>query len=185
MTAMPYAIEPQQPGDAAAIEILLDRAFGPDRLAKTSYRYRRRTSEIPGLSFVARETGGRLLGTLRFWPVLIGADPHTGSHTGTHIGTPALLLGPLAVARENDGIGGALIERGLAAARAKGHGIVLLVGEAEYYARFGFTPASSCGLFMPGEPDRLMAREILPGAMDGVRGPVLPRRGVRPGLRAA
>ena len=140
---------------------------------------------MPGLSFVARQTGGggRLLGTIRFWPVIIGAATDTSAQ--------ALLLGPLAVApeRKNTGIGGRLIERGHAAARAQGYGVVVLVGDQDYYGRFGFTPASASasnsGIFMAGEPDRLMVREILPGALAGVAGQVQPRRGVRPSLRAA
>ncbi len=185
MTAMPYTVEHQNPGDIAAIEALLDRVFGADRQAKTSYQYRRGIAEVPGLSFVARQTGGgdRLLGTIRFWPVIIGTAPHFVPHASAR----ALLLGPLAVApeRKNTGIGGRLIERGHGAARAQGCGVVVLVGDQDYYGRFGFSPASNSGIFMAGEPDRLMVREILPGALAGVAGQVQHRRGVRPSLRAA
>ena len=78
------AQDPADPADHAAIEDLLDRAFGGDRLARPSYRLRRRADPVAGLGFVAWD-GGRLVGTLRFWPVVIGGAAQ------------ALLLGPLAV----------------------------------------------------------------------------------------
>lgn len=148
--------------DHDAIEHLLDRAFGPDRKAKTSYRYRDDVRPVDGLALVARD-GERLVGAINYWPILIGRQA-----------APALLLGPLAVepTRKGTGIGAALIRTSLAMARAAGHRIVLLVGERDYYGRFGFEPAGPHGIVMPGEPDRLMLTTLVDDALDTVRGAV-------------
>ena len=91
---------------------------------------------------------------------------------------PALLLGPLAVHPDwrQRGIGAALVRRALADARVLGHGAVLLVGDACYYGRFGFSVEKTGGLWMPGryDRDRLLAHELRPGALDGARGLISP-----------
>ena len=126
------------PADGPEIEALLDRAFGSDRLNKTSYRYREGIAPLAALCLVARERGV-LVGAIRYWPIRLGDRP-------------ALLLGPLAIepARQNQGIGRALTEASLARAEALGWRLVFLVGDPGYYARYGFTvvPAS---IVMPGE----------------------------------
>lgn len=149
--------------DLTAAEALLDRAFGPDRHQKISYRYRDGIDPVASLGFVARCHGG-IVGTIRFWPVAIGPRPHA-----------ALLLGPLAVSLEHQraGLGGRLMQRGLDAARAEGHRIVLLVGDPDYYGRFGFAPAADHGIFMPGEAaHRVRVLALIPRALDGVAGMV-------------
>lgn len=147
--------------DVAAREQLLDAAFGPGRFAKTSERLREGRKPAPGLALVAFE-GGRLVGTLRLWPVI----------TGT--GHLCLLLGPLAVTVDNrgHGIGAALMWHALRRARTLGHQAVLLVGDAAYYSRFGFSTENTGALLMPGpyDRDRLLACELVPGALRGARG---------------
>lgn len=167
-----FEIAAERPEDAAAIEHLLDRAFGPDRHAKTSYRYREGVEPERRLCLIARDDGGggRVVGSIRHWPVVIGAAA-----------TPALLLGPLAVeaGHRGRGVGGALMRRSLqTAAAAAGHRVVLLVGDLGYYRRFGFEPAPPA-IVMPGErPDRLLVTALAPGALDGVSGTVRPAEGV-------
>jgi hypothetical protein len=89
-------------------------------------------------------------------------------------GKPALLLGPVAVASDfrNRGIGAALVRRALSVARRQGHRAVILVGDAPYYGRFGFSAAKTAALRMPGpfERQRLLGLELVPGALDGARG---------------
>jgi predicted N-acetyltransferase YhbS len=154
-------IRPETTRDETARETLLDAAFGAGRFAKTAERLR--TGRLPAdrLSFVARE-GRRLIGTVRLWDIAAGAE------------RPALLLGPLAVARDccRRGIGAALMEHALDAARQRGHAAVLLVGDAPYYGRFGFSDAKTSGLWLPGpyEQHRLLACELKPGALDGASG---------------
>ena len=89
-------------------------------------------------------------------------------------GRPALLLGPMAVACDcrNRGIGGALVRRAIEAARKLGHAAIVLVGDAPYYGRFGFSADKTRALWMPGpfERDRLLAIELKPDALDGAHG---------------
>src|SRR5689334_15827898 len=109
-------IEHERGDDAAAIETLLDDAFGAERHRKTAQRLRE--GQAPVLSLVAREDG-RLIGTLRFWSVRVGRRHH------------ALLLGPVAVDRtyRSRGLGAWLINTGLARVQAMGHRAVILVGD--------------------------------------------------------
>lgn len=133
----------EAPLDAAAIEDLLDRSFGPRRQRKLSYRYRIGREPEPGLSLVARD-GGRLLGSIRYWRLLLGCEP-------------ALLLGPLAVepGLRGRGIGRALVRQSLRQAAETAFGLVLLVGDPGYYAPFGFAVVPP-SVVMPGEdPARL------------------------------
>ena len=91
-------------------------------------------------------------------------------------GQRALLLGPLAVSPEHQskGIGGKLMKQAIATARMRGHGAILLVGDAPYYGRFGFSAEKTGLLAMPGpyQQDRLLALELNAGALDGARGTI-------------
>jgi predicted N-acetyltransferase YhbS len=147
--------------DIAARERLLDAAFGPARFAKASERLRQDRFAADGLSFVATERG-RLVGTIRLWSVSAGVE------------RPALLLGPLAVAADarGRGIGASLLQRALREAKRLGHRSVLLVGDAPYYSRFGFSADKTGALRLPGpyEQHRLLGLELKAGALDGARG---------------
>ena len=168
-----FVISAKRPGDEPALKTLLDQAFGPDRHRKTAYRYRAGVAPVPGLELMAREPrpdGATLVGSIQYWPAFIGPE------------TPALLLGPLAVApgRAGEGIGRALVNRSLDMAQANGHRIVLLVGPMDYYGQFGFGPAAPHGITMPDEaPERLLVAELAPGALAGVAGDISSRRWVR------
>jgi len=163
---MHYELVNEPAGIVAAREALLDRVFGPGRLAKTSQRLRDGQVPAPGLSFAAFSES-LLLGTLRFWEIGIGPSRR-----------PALLLGPLAVLPEiqGAGVGKALVRHGLAKARDLGHEAVLLVGDAPYYAHFGFDAALAQGLELPGpvERARFQGLELVPGALAGVTGMLQP-----------
>ena len=152
----------ERPVDTGPIELLLDRAFGPGRFAKTAYRLREGTDFIPGLSLIAWEDGV-MRGSLRYWPIEIGEAR-----------TPALLLGPLVVdpAQRCRGIALRLMELSLEKAAGLGHEIVVLVGDEPYYAKVGFCAAAARALRMPGPVDRarLLARELTPGALNGLSG---------------
>jgi predicted N-acetyltransferase YhbS len=158
-------IRPETKRDGAAREALLDAAFGAARFAKTAQRLREDRLPAEHLAFVACRDG-TLIGTVRLWNVSAGP------------GRPALLLGPIAVAREcrNTGVGAALMRHALAAAAARGHGAVLLVGDTPYYGRFGFSADKTGALWLPGayERHRLLACELKSGALDGARGLVTP-----------
>ena len=158
---MNFKIVSERRQDAVLIEPLLDRAFGFDRHRKTVYRLRQGVAPVDRLRFVALADDGGLLGSLRFWPVRIGA-----AH--------AILLGPLAVepALQGAGIGRGLVGHGLARAKRAGARLCVIVGEPAYYAPFGFGNASAAGLILPGpvEPERFQVLEIVPGALAGVTG---------------
>ena len=153
--------------DVAAREALLDRAMGGGRRRKSSEKLRKGRMPSAGLAFVARDADGALLGTVRLWDVQAGFD-------GTCKPVRALLLGPLAVdpSAEGRGIGSALMRHAIAEAKRLGHGAIILVGDPEYYGRFGFSAEKTGSLQMPGayEQHRLLGLELTAGALAGARG---------------
>ncbi len=167
MSAPKFHIVPERPGDQPLIEGLLDQAFGLSRRAKTSYRLREGEKPVDGLSLVALDGGGALVGAVSFWRLFIG-----------EAGTLALLLGPLAVspALQGKGIGRALMHHGLDLARDMGHRLVVLVGDEPYYARVGFARLPQQRLILPGpvDPARFLYLELQPGALAAAEGLVLP-----------
>jgi predicted N-acetyltransferase YhbS len=164
---MTITVQDALAADQPAIEHLLDLSFGIDRRTKTSYRLREGSHVVAGLSLVIRDEGVGIAGAISFWPLTIGEE-----------GAPALLLGPLAVhpERQNLGVGLALMREGLKRAKAQGHRLVILVGDEPYYARVGFKKLPGELLLMPGptNPERFLYLELVPGALDGVSGMVLP-----------
>jgi predicted N-acetyltransferase YhbS len=147
--------------DAAAREALLDLGYGAVRFSKVSHRLREGRLPAAGLAFVACDHG-RLIGTVRLWDVAAGDS------------RPALLLGPLTVHpnHRDCGVGSALIRHALAAAAKLGHRAIMLVGDAAYYERFGFTTEKANSFRLPGRYDahRFLALELSPGALDGASG---------------
>ena len=152
-------VRKERPAEAATRDALLDLAYGPARFAKTSERLRE--GRRPELALVAAE-GRRIVGTVQLWQVSAGLE------------RPALLLGPLAVApdRRKRGIGSTLVHHALREAARRRYGAVLLVGDAPYYSRFGFSSEKTSALWLPGpyERHRLLGCELKPGALDGARG---------------
>ena len=159
----PIVLRDERAADVPAREALLDAALGPARTLKSSERLRTGRTPAEGLALVADDGAGRLVGTVRLWNVSAG-------------GRPALLLGPLAVDEScrGAGVGAALMRLALARAETAGHAAVILVGDPEYYARFGFSAGATGGLAMPGptERRRFLAREFVAGALDGATGRV-------------
>jgi predicted N-acetyltransferase YhbS len=164
MTEIALTILTEAEADAEAIERLHQRTFGPGRYAKTAYRLREKMGHLLELSFTAR-VGTLLVGSVRLTPICIGQSK-------------ALLLGPLTVepAFRERGIGYALIERALAEAKARGHCLVVLVGDQPYYNKAGFKPVPKGQAVMPGpvDPARLLVCELSEGAFEGVSGPIKP-----------
>jgi len=153
----------ETPSDAGAREALLLRAMGPKWRKKTSQKLRRGRRPSEGLSLVARDNNGALVGTVRLWDVALGAD-----------GPAGLLLGPLAVdpSLKGAGVGSALMQTAIAEAKRLGHRVILLVGDAAYYDRFGFSAAGTGMLAMPGpyERDRFLALELVQDAIGNAAG---------------
>lgn len=163
--ARAFVILAEGTGDMLAREALLDRAMGPKRRKKSSEKLRRGRRPSEGLAFVGRDPSGAVVGTVRLWDVTLGEN-----------GPAALLLGPLAVepGLKSGGIGSALMRHAVAEAARLGHGAILLVGDAPYYGRFGFSADRTGSLSMPGpyERHRLLALELKEGALDGVKGTI-------------
>ena len=162
--AAPFAIRAERASDVVAREALLDACFGENRHTRTCQRLRDGHTPAEGFAFSALAQG-RLVGTLRLWHVSAG-------------GTRALVLGPLAVdpSCRNLGVGAALIKHALIAAEVRGHRAVILLGDAPYYARFGFSATKTGELSLPGpfERDRLLGLELSEGALDGAWGMIVP-----------
>ncbi|HEY5128125.1 MAG TPA: N-acetyltransferase [Bradyrhizobium sp.] len=160
----PFAIRSERASDVAAREALLDACFGANRRLRTCQRLRDGRAPAQGLAFSALHQG-RLVGTVRLWHVSVGS-------------VPALVLGPLAVdpSCREFGVGAALMRHALAAAQAAGHGAVILLGDAPYYARFGFSDLKTRELSLPGpfERERLLGIELREGALDGAWGMIVP-----------
>ena len=166
-----FVIDTETPADVVAREALLDRAMGCDRRKKSSEKIRHGRIPAEGLSLVARDAAGHVIVTVRLWNVEAGI-----CREGRAI--DALLLGPLAIdaMHAGKGIGGALMRAALLEARKRGHGAVLLVGDASYYERFGFFADKTQHLVMPGPfaRDRFLALELVHGWLEGAAGMVVP-----------
>jgi predicted N-acetyltransferase YhbS len=156
--------------NAAAVEALLDRAFGPGRFARTAYAVRGRAAALPQLSFAA-VAGGALVGSIQCWPVVFTGDDGAAVRM--------VMVGPVAVdpGRQRGGLGRQLVASALAAAVAQGRDdALMLIGDPEYYGRFfGFTADRTGGWRLPGpvERHRLLARGEGVPAGTGVLGPAM------------
>lgn len=135
----------ETPEDRWEVEALFDLCFAPGRTALSSYRLREDVAPIDALSLVAVDDLNIIGGAIRYWPVKVGA------HT-------ALLLGPVAVhpTRQGEGLGAFLIQNSLERAWALGHARVLLVGDAAYYRRLGFSVLQNVEMPPPTNPDRVL-----------------------------
>jgi predicted N-acetyltransferase YhbS len=139
------------------IEKLLDAAFGEDRHGRTAYRLREGSTAIDPLSFAISDDD--LIASIQCWPVGIGARR-------------LVLVGPVAVdpAHQNEGHGSRLMQAMLDASSAMGNPAMVMIGDPEYYGRFGFTAEATSGWSLPGpwEARRLLTRNagehVLPAA---------------------
>ncbi|HSX55278.1 MAG TPA: N-acetyltransferase [Sphingomonas sp.] len=149
---------------AQGVELLLDAAFGTDRHGRTAYRVREGMAPIPALSFAAVEHGA-LVGSIQCWPVALACDD------GGRV--PMVMVGPVAVspARQNVGIGRALMWKAIEVARAEDEPL-MLIGDPEYYDQFGFGAQATGQWRLPGpfEQRRLLARDGAPDRA-GIVGP--------------
>jgi predicted N-acetyltransferase YhbS len=164
MSDLSLTILAETPNDVHAIERLHERTFGPGRFVLSAYRLREHVDHLLDLSFTAW-IGTLLVGSVRQLPICIGD-------------TPALLLGPLTVEPpfRGRGVGRALLDRSLNDAKAKGHRLVILVGDAPYYSRVGFKAVPKGRAIMPGPVDysRLLVAELAEGAFTDVSGDIRP-----------
>ena len=159
-----FTIQFERSGQINARENLLDCVMGQVRFRRASQRIRE--NRAPALSLVAADSSGAVIGTVRLWH--IKADGLSD----------ALMLGPLAVdpAFQGLGIGGALMKAAIQHAAKAAFGAIILVGDPDYYARFGFKAAPAARLAMPGpfERHRLLGLEFQAGALAAAKGLIEP-----------
>lgn len=155
-----YLLEEETDEDWWEVEALYDLCFAPGRTALSSYRLRDGVKKVAPLCLTLRQDG-ILAAVIRYWPVRVG-------------GKRVLLLGPVAVhpTRQGEGLGGLLMHESLAEAHRLGWERVLLVGDEPYYSRFGFEKLEGVEMPPPTNPDRVLGLELVPGAWEGVKGPV-------------
>lgn len=157
--------------DPVLVEALLDRAFEPERHQRTAYKVRAGTEWLPGLSFAALDENELLVGTIQCWPVAL-TDPAGRAH-------PMIMVGPVAVLPEHQsqGYGKALMTASLAALDPRTPLPQVMIGDPEYYGRWGFRAEATQGWSLPGpyEKHRLLVRTdnraVLPA--EGMLGPWL------------
>lgn len=162
-----FRLEEETEADWWEVEALLDLCFAPGRTALSSYRLRDDVPPVKELCLVLREGSGVLGAAIRYWPVRVGK-------------AQVLLLGPIAVhpTHQGEGLAALMIHESLAEAHRLGWRRVLLVGDAPYYARFGFARLDGIEMPPPTNPDRVLGLALKPDAWTGITGRV--RRGRDP-----
>ena len=147
---MTFVIRQEQPEDDYAVDCLIQNAFGPGRYAKSAYRYRDDQSHIAELAYVAENHLGHIVGTIRYWPMKNAPSD--------------VLLGPIAVDGDlrNMGLGINLMYLSLEKADNMGFKRVILVGDPNYYKRFGFLQKDAMGVSFLGPVDnnRLLGKML-------------------------
>ncbi len=155
------SIVPLDSIDPALVEDVLDRAFGTDRHSRTAYRVREGTDWLPALSFAALDADDLLVGTIQVWPVALGDE---GKRP-----IPMLMVGPVAVVpeRQNEGFGHALMAAMASALSPAAPLPRVLIGDPEYYGKFGYSAAPTHGWALPGpfERHRLLVACDNPGIL--------------------
>lgn len=156
-----YNLRQETREDWWEVEALYDLCFAPGREALSSYRLREGVAPVAALCLVARDADGILAGAIRVWPVRIGS-------------ARALLVGPIAVhpTRQGEGLGGYLIREALRIGHESGWDRAMLVGDAPYYERFGFSRLDKVKMPPPTNPERVLGMELIPGAWEGIVGKV-------------
>ncbi len=154
----------ETPEDSAAIRSVNEEAFGSSVEADLVEKLRSRQKYT--LSLVATD-GDKVIGHVLFSPVTIGSG---------NTSFRALGLGPMAIlpSYQKKGAGSQLVRAGLQECRRLGYEIVVVLGHAAYYPRFGFIPASTYGIKCEYDvPDEVfMALELRKGALSGRSGVV-------------
>ena len=154
-------IRTAHPEDAAGIRAVNVSAFGTTAEADLIDALCERAAPI--ISLVADDDGA-IVGHILFTPMTLDADRDL----------KVMGLAPMAVAvvRQRQGIGTALVHAGLDECWQLGTAAVAVLGHAEYYPRFGFVPASKFGLMSQYDvpDDVFMIVEGRRGALAGKHG---------------
>jgi putative acetyltransferase len=152
------------PEDASSIRQVLLRAFGGAEEADLVEALRASGDCL--LELVA-EDDNRVIGHILYSPLPITSGAATVN---------AAALAPLAVdpAWQRRGTGGALIHMSLPMLAHAGVEAVVVLGDPEYYSRYGFSPDAGANLLHPFPPGpHFMALELSPGCLEDFHGRVL------------
>jgi putative acetyltransferase len=156
-------VRPEVAGDRDAIRHVNELAFEGPAEADIVDALRGSDAWLPSLSLVA-EDGTGIVGHALFSLVRLDSGPEL------------LSLGPMAVLpeRQREGVGTALVRRGVRRARGTEYPLVVVLGHPDYYPRFGFRPARPYGIETPYDaPDEAWMALPLPAYDDRLRGTVL------------
>jgi predicted N-acetyltransferase YhbS len=158
-----FGFAPFAERDLIAITPVLDAAFGPGRLAKTSERVRERGAVFAPALSRAVYADGVLVGGCQMWRIQVGD-------------APCLFLGPLAVHPDvqRAGLGARLAQDCVTASAAAGERAVLLVGAPAFFAPLGFSQVPEGRIALPGpvDPRRLLWMALRAGGLEELAGPV-------------
>lgn len=153
---------PEAPSHDLEIDDINAEAFGPGRFTRAAYKIREGGPHDRSLSFVAMHAG-QVVASVRMTPIAAGEGR-------------AQMLGPLAVRPDfkNLGIGRKLVAMALAAAAKANEPAVILVGDEPYYGPLGFAriPRGQIEMPRPVDLNRLLAHEVVPGAVALLSGEV-------------
>jgi predicted N-acetyltransferase YhbS len=147
-------LRPLDASNQLGIDALLDAAFGADRRGRTAYMLREGVEVLTAMSFCLLDDANTLIGSIQCWPVKIADD--IGEEYAM------VLVGPVAVApaHQGEGMGHLLMNAALNAAQLEGNPPLMMIGDPEYYSRFGFSASETGGWQLPGpwEASRLLLR---------------------------
>ena len=139
--------------DHIEVERLLDLVFTPRRKLLSSYQLRNSANKVDNRSYVIKDNSKKVVGSIRFWNIKVDKNPSRG-----------LLLGPLAIhpIYQSEGLGEKLVANGIEQAYANGWNWVVLVGEAGYYSKFGFSKKPTEGISIGDglDNERLLGLDI-------------------------
>ncbi len=123
--------------DYIEVEQLLDLVFTPRRKLLSSYQLRSSGNKVNKLSYVIKDSSNSVVGSIRFWDIRIDGNSSRG-----------LLLGPLAVhpIYQSEGLGEKLVLNSIEQASADNWNWVILVGDVDYYSKFGFSKEPTRGI---------------------------------------
>ncbi|WP_406872409.1 N-acetyltransferase [Aminobacter sp. P9b] len=162
MTLADVTYLPEAPAHDLEIDDINAEAFGPGRFTRAAYKIREGGPHDRSLSFVAMHAG-QVVASVRMTPIAAGEGR-------------AQMLGPLAVRPDfkNLGIGRKLVAMALAAAAKANEPAVILVGDEPYYGPLGFAriPRGQIEMPRPVDLNRLLAHEVVPGAVALLSGEV-------------
>ena len=139
--------------DYIEVEQLLDLVFTPRRKLLSSYQLRSSVNKVNKLSYVIKDSSNSVVGSIRFWNIKVVGHCSRG-----------LLLGPLAVhpIHQSEGLGEKLVLNSIERASAENWNWVILVGDVDYYSKFGFSKKTTRGISLGDGLDdsRLLGLDI-------------------------